>query len=76
MPRTQKKGGAGKGKRTAKGKRNSAAAAVEKEKLVQACRSFLRVYQKCCAATDSVASSRICRDCREAVESEKPLARV
>lgn len=69
----KKKGGAAKGK--AKGKK-AAKAAAEREEVVRTCRNFLRVYQQRCAATNSTAAPRICRDCRECLENEKPLAKV
>ena len=65
----KKKGGAAKGKKAAK-------AAAEKEEIVRTCRNFLRVYQQRCVATNSTAAPRICRDCRDCLENEKPLAKV
>ena len=72
MPKKKKKGGAGK----AKGGGKKAAAAAEREELLRICRRFLAVYQQRCAATSSVASPRICRDCREGLANEIPLPKV
>ena len=69
----KKKGGAGK----AKGKGGKkAAVAAEREELLRVCRRFLTVYQHRCAATSSIASPQICRDCRAGLENEKPLSKV
>ena len=76
MPRKKKKGGAGKAKGKAKGGGKKAAEAAEREELLRICRRFLTVYQQRCAAASSVASPRICRDCREGLENEKPLPKV
>ncbi len=78
MPPKRRKGGATKGgaaKGKAKGKKGAAAAA-EKEEMVRRCRNFLRIYQQGCTTTRSIAPARICRDCRAAIENEKPLAKV
>ncbi len=76
MPPKRRKGGAAKGKgRKARGKK-AAAVAAEREEMMRKLRNFLRVYQQCCAASGSVASARICLDCRAAIENERPLTKV
>lgn len=71
----KKKGGAGKGKTKKKGVK-AAKAAAEKEQMVRTCRNFLKVYQQRCTASGSTASPSICKECRECIESEKPLVKV
>lgn len=73
MPPKKKKGGAAKGK--AKGKK-AAKAEAEREEVLRRCHNFLRVYQQRCIAANSTAPPRICRDLRECLENEKPLAKV
>ena len=76
MPPKRKKGGAAAGKKGKGKKIKVAAAAVQREEAVRTCRNFLKVYQQRCTASSSVASPKICRDCRESVGDETAQAKV
>ena len=70
MP-AKKKGGAGK-----KGKKNKGVkAALEKENLRTKLRALHRIYTGKCTGM-SVSSGRIMKDCKSALEEEKPVTQV
>ena len=57
-----------------KGGKQGSKEAVGESEVLKTCRSLLKAYTKLCAG--STASQKICRDCKQAIDTETPLTKV